>query len=250
MWPLRFGSLFESGGVDRASSLGAPGRTIDFVSRAHQSIETAGNVSSVTGETPPPHPSRRVAADGRGPPARTRAIGRTVPRQQHASLTRLATSPTEDQDMKKILATLILIPGALMFMTPASEAAGPFCFAMLPFSNVFVWFIEAAEGNQFVGSGRDLTSGAAQSIGGYVSGTTAHVSATSSPDSSSGFPLLVGASLLISTGTGPGICHRLNNTGGCGTGSAITLTNIACPPSATNSAERHLLTPEALAELG
>jgi hypothetical protein len=121
---------------------------------------------------------------------------------------------------------------------------------MLPFSNVFAWFIEAGEGNQFVGSGRDLTSGAAQSIGGYVSGTTAHISATSSPDSASGFPLLVGASLLISTGTGPGICHRLNNTGGCGLGSAITLTNIACPPNATNSVEKNLLTLEALAELG
>ena len=152
--------------------------------------------------------------------------------------------------MKRILATLILILGVLTFMTPASEAAGPFCFAMLPFSNVFVWFIEAGEGNQFVGSGRDLTSGAAQSIAGYVSGTTAHISATSSPDSASGFPLLVGASILISTGTGPGICHRLNNTGGCGLGSVITLTNVACPPNATNSVEKNLLTLEALAELG
>ena len=152
--------------------------------------------------------------------------------------------------MKRTLATLILILGVLMFITPASEAAGPFCFAMLPFTNVFVWFIEAGEGNQFVGSGRDLTSGAAQSIGGYISGTTAHISATSSPDSASGFPLLVGASILISTGTGPGVCHRLNNAGGCGIGSAITLTSVPCPPTATNSIEKNPLTPEALGGLG
>jgi hypothetical protein len=86
MWPLGFGNLLEPGGVDRASSLGARGRTTDFVSRTHQSIETAGNIPSVPGETLP-HPSRRVAADGRGPPGHIRAIGRTVPRKKHASLT-------------------------------------------------------------------------------------------------------------------------------------------------------------------
>ena len=86
MWPPGFGSLFESGGVDRASSLRARGRPIDLVSRAPPSIETADNVPLVTGETLP-HPSRRVAADGRGPPGHIRVIGRTVPRQDHASLT-------------------------------------------------------------------------------------------------------------------------------------------------------------------
>jgi hypothetical protein len=177
-------------------------------------------------------------------------IGRTVPGQEHASLTRLTTSPTEDQDMRRILAALILIVGVLMFMTPASEASGPFCFTMAPFSDVFVWFVEVGEGNQFVGSGRDLTTGAAQSIGGYVSGTTAHISATSSPDSLTGFPLLVGASILISAGSGPGICHRLNNAGGCGLGTAVTLTNIACPPGATSSAEKDPLTPEPPGEPG
>ena len=79
MRPLGFGRLFEPDGVDRASSLGARDRTIDFVSRAHRSIETVGDSPSVTGETLP-HPSRRVAADGRGPPGRIRAIGPTVPR--------------------------------------------------------------------------------------------------------------------------------------------------------------------------
>jgi len=132
--------------------------------------------------------------------------------------------------MKKISAVLILILGVLLVMAPASEAVGPFCFAMPPFNNTFAWFIEAFEGNQFIGSGRDLSSGAAQSLGGYVSGVTAHISVTSSPDSNTTFPLLIGASLLISTGSGPGVCHRVNSAAGCGTGTVVTINPIACPP--------------------
>ena len=56
MRPLRFGRLFEPGGV-----------------------ETVADPPLVTGKTVP-HPGRRVAADGRGPPGRIRAIARTVPR--------------------------------------------------------------------------------------------------------------------------------------------------------------------------
>jgi hypothetical protein len=117
----------------------------------------------------------------------------------------------------------------LAVAAPDAEADGPFCFSAAPFSDVFVWFVSGTGGNQFAGSGRDTTGNRAQTVAGFVSGTTAVVSFTTSPATSDFVPVIGGGTIDLGSGTGPGVCYAPDFEA-CGD---FTFAAIACPPGAT-----------------
>ena len=144
--------------------------------------------------------------------------------------------------MGRILAILIVTVGLLGLMATEGHALfeGPFCFSTLPFTNVFVWFVQSSGGNQLIGTGRDVTLNRAQSVSGFVSENIAFVNFQTS-SGTSGHPIIGGGTLSLSgtfPGTGPGFCHTVNSTGGCGTGASFTFAPIACPPGSTLDAAR------------
>jgi hypothetical protein len=149
--------------------------------------------------------------------------------------------------MRKFFVILVVAAGLLPVMTTASDAttpSGPFCVKQdgsggVVFTDTFVWFVDStAMGNQMMATGRDLTTGAAQTVSIFISGNLAHFAYTNSPDSSTGFPVIGGGSIIISglfAGLGTGRCHRVNSGDGCGIGQPTNLTVITCPPDATTA---------------
>jgi hypothetical protein len=135
--------------------------------------------------------------------------------------------------MRKSLLLLGMTVLALAIAAPEAGAAGPFCFSTAPFGDVLVWFVNSTGGNQFAGSGRDLAGDRAQTVAGFVTGSSAVVSYTTYSKSSGSIPVTAGATLSLATGTGPGACFA-PDFAGCGN---FTLAAIACPPGATSDAE-------------
>ena len=139
--------------------------------------------------------------------------------------------------MNKVLVIVAMIVGPLGWVgTPANAApAGPFCFSSLPFTDQFAFFFDSNGGNQFIGTGRNLSTGAAMSVTVFVTGTTAVLSFVSTiPPTGTGHTFMGSANINTVTGSGPGRCEVVNTGAGCGTGSSFTLTPIACPQRASS----------------
>ena len=127
---------------------------------------------------------------------------------------------------------LVLLGIAMMLLAigPSDAgAAGPFCFSTAPFVDVFVWFLGTTGGNQFVGSGRDLAGDRAQTVSGFVSGSTVTVGFVTHPGTSETVPVTGGGTINLATGTGPGSCFG-PDFASCG---SFTFVTITCPPGAT-----------------
>jgi len=135
-----------------------------------------------------------------------------------------------------ILAVVIGVLG--LVPTPAHAAPqGPFCFSTLPFSDVFVFFIDGNGGNQFIATGRDLLTNSGVSATLFITGNFAVLSfvAPASPDSHSSMGT---ATVDLSTGSGPGVCETVNTGLGCGVGSNFTMTLVTCPAGSLSSAQQ------------
>jgi hypothetical protein len=116
-----------------------------------------------------------------------------------------------------------------------ASAFGPFCFQLTPFPNVVVWFVDQSGANQFVGSGRDLTANAAQSVHVVLSGATASVTfVTGAGPGATAIPYVASAEINLGTSSGPGRYTNLRADGvSPGT---FTAQAVACPANALTEA--------------
>lgn len=142
--------------------------------------------------------------------------------------------------MRKLTAAILAI-GALIVVPSTSQAQGigPVCFKTDLFANVWKVFFIPTGGNQFIGSGEDLSANRPLTASLYLTPTTAMVGLiTIIPPTGSGHSSFITGSLSLATTTGPGRCEAVNNaTTGCGTGIPINLSVVACPVDDRLSAE-------------
>jgi hypothetical protein len=135
----------------------------------------------------------------------------------------------------KTSAVLLLTAGlsaGLAVAAGGTTPVGPICVSVVPFTNILAWFVDTtALGNQFMGTGRDLTTNQTQTVSLFVSAGIAHVGYTTYPDGTN--PLIIGGGTIdLATGTGPGVCYRINAGSGCGNGTPLTFAFVTCPPGA------------------
>ena len=140
--------------------------------------------------------------------------------------------------MSKILAilslTVVLLVGHVSSKAEA-QPIGPYCFSIAPFANQFVFFFNFNGGNQYSGTGRDFLSNTPMTATLFVTGDIVALGFTvMTPPTGTGHLFSGSAHLNAFTGIGPGRCETLNASGGCGTGTAITMALIACQPGATS----------------
>jgi hypothetical protein len=116
-----------------------------------------------------------------------------------------------------------------------ASAFGPFCFQLTPFPNVVVWFVDQSGPNQFVGSGRDLTANAAQSVQVVISGSIASVTfVTGAGPGPTAVPYVGTTEINLATSSGPGRYSNLRADGVApGT---FTAQAVACPANALTEA--------------
>ena len=135
-----------------------------------------------------------------------------------------------------LLTVAVVLTGIGALDAHATSPQGPFCFTTPPFTDTFAWFFDSHGGNQFDGTGRDLTLNRPMAVTGFLSGGEFHVNWVTSPGTA-GTPILGGGFINVATGTGPGRCHTVNSVGGCGTGTNFAYTLVGCPPGALTSTE-------------
>src|SRR5262249_59157344 len=116
--------------------------------------------------------------------------------------------------MPRWLIAAALTLGALTVGAGDASAFGPFCFQLTPFPNVVVWFVDQSGANQFVGSGRDLTANAAQSVHVVLSGSTASVTfVTGAGPGAAAVPYVGTVEINLGTSSGPGRFSNLRSEG-------------------------------------
>jgi hypothetical protein len=137
--------------------------------------------------------------------------------------------------MPRVLATFCLALALVGAGTTEAHAFGPFCFQLTPFPNIVVWFVDPSGGNQFEGSGRDLTQSAAQTVNVVLSGSTAFVTFVTGAGSAAGsIPYVASTEINLATSSGPG---RFTNFRAEGPSpGTFTATAVGCPSNATASA--------------
>jgi hypothetical protein len=114
-----------------------------------------------------------------------------------------------------------------------AQVMGPYCFQPSPFSDLFVFMFTPNGANHLSGTGRNVATGAAMTATAILTGATAILSFNSIiPPTGSGHSFMGTANLSLATGSGPGRCETLNTTGGCGLGTAMTMTMTTCPAGA------------------
>ena len=134
--------------------------------------------------------------------------------------------------VRSVLGVMFVVVLLLAIAAPEAEAGGPFCFSILPFPGTLVWFVNTTGGNQFGGSGRDLSGDRAQTVTGFVTGNSAIFGYTTYSKSSSFATVHASGTINLTTGSGPASCFAPDFES-CG---AFTLTLIACPLGATTDA--------------
>jgi len=148
--------------------------------------------------------------------------------------------------MRKLVVMLTLAIGLVASVAVRAEAqtVGPLCFSTAPFSDQLVLFFTKTGANQYVGSGRDLATGAAVSTSLFTTGVTAVVSFVAAiPATGTGHSFMGTANASLFTGAGPGRCEAVNTTGGCGTAATFTLAAITCPATALSDTGAPIETP-------
>jgi hypothetical protein len=116
-----------------------------------------------------------------------------------------------------------------------ADALGPFCFQLTPHPNIVVWFVEPSGGNQFEGSGKDLSQNAAQSVHVVLSGNTATVTfVTGVGSGATSIPYLGSTAIDLTTFSGPGRYYNIRPEGIVT--STFTTVSVACPANATSEA--------------
>ena len=131
--------------------------------------------------------------------------------------------------MRNVLVLLGLAVMLLAIAPSQAGASGPFCFSTTPFSDIFVWFVSSTGGDQFAGSGRDLSGDRAQTVSGFISGNIATVGYITHPSTSGTVPVTGGGTINLATGSGSGSCFG-PDFASCGD---FTFVSITCPPGAT-----------------
>ena len=122
----------------------------------------------------------------------------------------------------------VLLAAAAMLVLGAARPALalwplPWCFTMLPFTDVFVLQSKTSGGNQRGGSGRDLS--------GFLVDGVLSLGGTIHPQPGYG-PVVFGVNVDPDTGTGKGQCHA-PTLADCGN---FTMQRIVCPGSAAEAA--------------
>jgi hypothetical protein len=151
-------------------------------------------------------------------------------------MTAVKASLLDERRVTTMRTALTLLGVTLLLLAiaaPDARADGPFCFSTAPFSDIFVWFLNATGGNQFAGSGRDLAGDRAQTVSGSLIGNTAVVGYTTYASESGTSPVTGGGTINLDTGTGPGACFA-PDFAACGD---FTFATVACPPGATADAK-------------
>ncbi len=142
--------------------------------------------------------------------------------------------------MRKLTVAILAI-GALNLVpsTSHAQAIGPVCLKTDLFANVWKVFFIPTGGNQFIGSGQDVSLDRPLTASLYLTPSTAVVGlVTMIPPTGTGHSSFITASLSLATTSGPGRCEAVNNaTTGCGTGIPINLSIVACPAGDQLSAE-------------
>jgi hypothetical protein len=103
-----------------------------------------------------------------------------------------------------------------------------------------VFFFDSNGANQFVGTGRDLATGAGISGTLFLTGNLGVLSfvVPASPDIPGNHTFMGTANIDLGSGAGPGVCETVNSVFGCGTGSSFTMFLVSCPPGSLSSAEK------------
>jgi hypothetical protein len=130
--------------------------------------------------------------------------------------------------MRNALVLLGIAVMLLAIVPSEAGAAGPFCLSTTPFSDIFIWFLNPTGGNQFSGSGRDLSGDRAQTVSGFISGNIVTVGYITHPSTSETAPVSGGGTIDLGTGSGPGSCFG-PDFASCGD---FTFVSIPCPPGA------------------
>ena len=135
----------------------------------------------------------------------------------------------------------IILIVAIVFLGLGPSAAdadpqGPFCFSTEPFSDIFAFFLQFNGGNQFIATGRNLSTNSGITATLFLTGNFAVLSFVA-PASPVGHSALGTADLDLSTGSGPAVCETVNTSEGCGSGTSFTLALTACPPDTTSSTD-------------
>jgi len=137
--------------------------------------------------------------------------------------------------MSRLLTTvaLALTLVAMTARPAAAQVMGPYCFEPAPFGDVFAFLFTPNGANQLSGTGRNVFVGSAMTSTAILTGSSAILSFNSIiPPTGSSHTFMGSALISLATGSGPGRCETVNTTGGCGLGTAITMTMVACPPGA------------------
>lgn len=155
-----------------------------------------------------------------------------VGRRQPAHMQRMGGS------IRKNLAA-IAIATALVGSVPTqadAQVIGPVCFVFEEFGDEFLMFFTPSGLNQFAGTGRNRTTGAALSATVFISGSTATLgySIPLAP-TGTGHSVFGSARISLPTGTGTGRCETLNSALGCATGTDTTMSIATCPAIAQDA---------------
>ena len=138
--------------------------------------------------------------------------------------------------MRKFLIVAALTIAVLASATTRADAQtiGPICFKSNLFSDIFVGIYNFHGPNHLVGTGRNVN------VGGVLSTTIVLVGGTAvlgihamTPPTGNNHAFDVSANLALGPLSGPGKCEAFNTgTGGCSTGTAITMGVVSCPAGA------------------
>jgi hypothetical protein len=129
---------------------------------------------------------------------------------------------------------LLLIPGLLGLTAGATaEPIGPVCLERSPSGEILELFIQPSGGPNFLISGRIGPAGTGVPISGsgYVTGGSFRFSlAGQAPNVAGRFQITDGV-FDAATSTATGRCYTIGISTGCGSGTPVTYTTVACPPT-------------------
>lgn len=135
--------------------------------------------------------------------------------------------------MRVLLVAAVLTYGVLGLspLEATADPAGPFCLERGPMGDVLELFILPSGGPNFLISGRigQAASGVPLSGSGYITGNSFRFSLSGQAPSAAARLFVADGVFNLTTNTGTGECYTIGTSGGCGNGTAVTYTVVACP---------------------
>jgi hypothetical protein len=136
--------------------------------------------------------------------------------------------------MRVLPIVLLLIQGLLGLTAGASaaEPVGPVCLERSPFGEILELFVQPSGGPNFLISGRigSAETGVPISGSGYVTGGSFRFSLSGQAPDIAGRLLVTDGLFDAATNTATGRCYTIGTPIGCGSGTPVTYTTVACPP--------------------